>query len=38
VVPIFSEDPVAALRGSAKGKHLTERLLLSRREDRQRGA
>ncbi|HEV7518612.1 MAG TPA: AbrB/MazE/SpoVT family DNA-binding domain-containing protein [Thermoanaerobaculia bacterium] len=38
VVPIPSEDPVAALRGSAKGKRLTERLLLSRREDRQRGA
>ena len=38
VVPIPSEDPIAALRGSAKGKHLTERLLLSRREDRQRGA
>jgi len=26
VVPLPAEDPVAALRGSAKGKRLTERL------------
>jgi AbrB family looped-hinge helix DNA binding protein len=38
VVPIPAEDPVTALRGSAKGKRLTERLLLNRRQDRQRGA
>ncbi|HZF13694.1 MAG TPA: AbrB/MazE/SpoVT family DNA-binding domain-containing protein [Thermoanaerobaculia bacterium] len=34
VVPLPAEDPVAALRGSAKGKRLTEHLLVSRREDR----
>ena len=38
VVPLSAEDPVAALRGSARGKRLTERLLQSRREDRERGA
>ena len=38
VVTLPAEDPVAALRGSARGKHLTERLLLNRREDRKRGA
>jgi AbrB family looped-hinge helix DNA binding protein len=38
VVPLPAEDPVAALRGSARGKGLTERLLLNRREDRKRGA
>jgi AbrB family looped-hinge helix DNA binding protein len=37
VVPLPAEDPVAALRGSAKGKRLTERLLVSRREDRKHG-
>jgi len=36
VVPFPAEDPVASLRGSAKGKRLTERLLVSRREDRKR--
>jgi AbrB family looped-hinge helix DNA binding protein len=29
-------DPIKALRGSAKGERLTERLIESRREDRQR--
>jgi AbrB family looped-hinge helix DNA binding protein len=38
VVPLPTENPVAALRGSARGKRLTERLLQSRREDRERGA
>jgi AbrB family looped-hinge helix DNA binding protein len=35
VVPITS-DPVRALRGRAKGERLTERLLATRVEDRQR--
>ena len=35
VVPI-SGDPVAALRGRAKGERLTERLLKARAQDRQR--
>jgi hypothetical protein len=39
VIPLpAEEDPVAALRGSARGKRLTERLLQSRREDREHGA
>ena len=35
VVPIRG-DPLAALRGRAKGERLTERLLKARAEDRQR--
>jgi len=33
VIPIPA-DPIKALRGSAKGEHLTEKLLTSRQEDR----
>jgi hypothetical protein len=29
-------DPIAMLRGRAKGSHLTEKLLASRQEDRRR--
>ena len=29
-------DPIKALRGRGKGEHLTEKLLESRREDRER--
>jgi AbrB family looped-hinge helix DNA binding protein len=35
VIPVPA-DPVAALRGSAKGERLLEHLLQQRREDRQR--
>jgi AbrB family looped-hinge helix DNA binding protein len=31
-------DPIAALRGSAKGEQLLKRLLQQRQEDRQRGS
>jgi hypothetical protein len=31
-------DPVAALRGAGKGEGLLDRLLVARREDRDRGA
>jgi AbrB family looped-hinge helix DNA binding protein len=34
VIPIPA-DPIKALRGSAKGERLTEKLIASRREDRQ---
>lgn len=34
VIPIPA-DPIKALRGSAKGERLTERLLTSRQEDKQ---
>lgn len=37
VIPVPA-DPVAALRGSARGEHLLDRLLEQRREDRQRGS
>jgi AbrB family looped-hinge helix DNA binding protein len=37
VVPV-PEDPVKALRGSGRGEKLLERLLASRREDRERGS
>lgn len=35
-VILLPADPIKALRGSAKGERLTERLIESRREDRQR--
>lgn len=35
-VVLLPADPIKALRGSAKGERLTERLIESRREDRQR--
>lgn len=34
VIPVPA-DPIAALRGSAKGEKLVERLLVARREDRE---
>ena len=37
VIPLPA-DPVGALRGSAKGEKLLERLLVQRREDRKRGS
>lgn len=37
VIPVPS-DPIAALRGSARGERLLERLLQQRQEDRQRGS
>lgn len=37
VIPVPA-DPVAALRGSAKGERLLEHLLRKRQEDRQRGS
>ncbi len=37
VIPVPA-DPVAALRGSAKGERLLKRLLQQRQEDRQRGS
>ena len=37
VIPVPA-DPIAALRGSAKGERLLERLLQQRQEDRQRGS
>lgn len=36
VIPIPA-DPIRALRGSAKGERLTEKLLAARREDRELG-
>jgi hypothetical protein len=33
-----SADPLAALRGAGKGEGLLDRLLLNRREDRERGS
>jgi AbrB family looped-hinge helix DNA binding protein len=36
VIPIPA-DPIEALRGSARGENLVERLLESRREDRELG-
>ncbi|MBX7253259.1 MAG: AbrB/MazE/SpoVT family DNA-binding domain-containing protein [Candidatus Promineofilum sp.] len=35
-VILLPADPIKALRGSAKGERLTERLIESRQEDRQR--
>ena len=35
-VMLLPSDPIKALRGSAKGERLTERLIESRQEDRQR--
>ncbi len=35
VVPV-SGDPITALRGSGRGRHLTEQLLVERRADRDR--
>lgn len=37
VIPIPA-DPLRALRGCGRGEHLVERLLASRREDRERGS
>ena len=37
VVPLPA-DPISALRGSARGQKLHERLLAERREDRERGS
>lgn len=37
VIPVPA-DPVAALRGSAKGERLLERLLQQRQQDRKRGS
>jgi len=37
VIPVPA-DPIAALRGSARGERLLERLLRQRHEDRQRGS
>jgi AbrB family looped-hinge helix DNA binding protein len=37
VIPVPA-DPVAALRGSARGERLLERLLQQRQEDRKRGS
>ncbi len=34
VVPLPAGNPMAALRGSARGKNLAERLLVNRREER----
>lgn len=36
VIPIPA-DPIRALRGAGRGERLVEKLLLSRREDKQRG-
>jgi len=36
IVILLPADPIKALRGSAKGERLTERLIESRQEDRQR--
>jgi bifunctional DNA-binding transcriptional regulator/antitoxin component of YhaV-PrlF toxin-antitoxin module len=38
VVPLPAGDPVAVLRGAGRGEKLTEELLRSRREDRERGS
>ena len=38
VVPLPAGDPISALRGTGRGEKLTEKLLLSRREDRERGS
>lgn len=35
VIPV-SQDPIRALRGSGRGEHLVERLLIARQEDRSR--
>lgn len=37
IVPVPA-DPLAALRGSGKGEKLLDRLILNRREDRERGS
>lgn len=37
VVPVPA-DPISALKGSGKGANLLDRLLQSRREDRERGS
>jgi AbrB family looped-hinge helix DNA binding protein len=37
IVPI-PKDPLKALRGSGRGERLVDRLLQSRREDRERGS
>lgn len=37
VIPVPA-DPIAALRGSGQGHKLLDRLLQSRREDRERGS
>ncbi len=37
VIPLPA-DPVRALRGSARGEKLLERLLVQRKEDRKRGS
>jgi AbrB family looped-hinge helix DNA binding protein len=37
IVPVPA-DPLAALRGSGRGEKLLDRLILNRREDRERGS
>jgi AbrB family looped-hinge helix DNA binding protein len=37
VIPVPS-DPIRALRGAGRGERLVEKLLISRREDKQRGS